>query len=234
MKQAQRIVYSRISMSPMRLRGAIVAIVVVLTPLLPCGPCCGGDRWVGCYDEKSLTHDFAERDRLPEFPEFRSSKSSGTWGPHALQYPPVIVPEGCDPVKWKRLRVLAVAKRYVGLPYEHHHVPAWQTEHGKGPGLDCSNFTSWVYNYGLGVKFTSEIKKQSDGAKAPGRRLKDGESFEPGDLLFILKKDRSEVSHVVIYVDANHIIDSHGKGVGMRPFKGWYKTHLSHARRIIE
>jgi hypothetical protein len=209
-------------------------IIVVLLSCFLISLCYSYDHDVSCYDEKSLTYDLGERDRFPEFQESLSSRSPGTWGPHAFQYPPVIVPVGCDPVKWKRLRVLAVAKRYVGLPYEHHHVPSWQPTQGKEPGLDCSNFTAWVYNYGLGVKFTSDIQKQSDGTKAPGRLLNGTESFEPGDLLFILKKDRSKVSHVVIYVDANHIVDSHGPGVRIRPFEGWYKSHFSHARRIIE
>lgn len=189
---------------------------------------------LNCYGEKALTQDLGERDRLPQSQKPLSSKLSGKWGPHAFQYPPVVVPARCDPVKWKRLRVLAVAKRYIGLPYEHHHIPGWQSIQGNGPGLDCSNFTAWVYNYGLGIRFTSDIEKQSDGPKVPGRLLNSGESFEPGDLLFILKKDRSKVSHVVIYIDENHIIDSHGPGVGIRPFKGWYKSHSSHARRIIE
>jgi hypothetical protein len=193
-----------------------------------------GDHDLNCYDEKTLTYDLGERDRLPESLKPLSSKLSGKWGPRSLQYPPVVVPAGCDPVKWKRLRVLAVAERYIGLPYKHHHVPAWQSTQRERPGLDCSNFTSWVYNYGLGTKFTSDIQKQWDGPKAPGRLLDRGEAFEPGDLLFILKEDRSKVSHVVIYIDDNHIIDSHGPGVQIRPFKGWYKSHFSHGRRIIE
>jgi hypothetical protein len=194
-----------------------------------------GARSLGnCYDEKSLTYDFAERDRLPEIRGLRSSTVSARWGPRAATYPAVIVPDGCDPVKWKRLRVVAVAKRYIGLPYRHHHVPGWKPVSGEGPGLDCSNFTSWVYNYGLGIRFSSDILAQSDGVAAPGRRLKNGESFEPGDLLFILKKDRSLVSHVVIFVDNGHIVDSHGSGVQVRPFGGWYTSHFSHARRILE
>jgi hypothetical protein len=205
-----------------------------LLSLVLISSCYGDDLYVNCYDEKSLTYDFSERDRLPEFQRSRSSQSPGKWGPHPFHYPPVAIPAGCDPVKWKRLRVLAVATRYIGLPYEHHHIPHWQPSSGAGPGLDCSNFTAWVYNYGLGVKFTSDIHEQSDGPKAPGRLLNDGEAFEPGDLLFIWKRDRSKVSHVVIYVDANHIIDSHGPGIAKRPFGGWYKSHFSHARRIIE
>jgi cell wall-associated NlpC family hydrolase len=187
-----------------------------------------------CYDEKSLTHDFAERDRLPKTQDLRSPKMSLRWGPRAFKYPTVVVPKGCDPVKWKRLRVIAVAKRYIGLPYRHHHVPDWVPVNGDGPGLDCSNFTSWVYNYGLGIRFSSDILAQSDGLRAPGRKVNSGESFEPGDLLFITKKDGSRVSHVVIFCDTDHIVDSHGSGVQVRTFEGWYKSHFSHARRIIE
>lgn len=187
-----------------------------------------------CYDEKSLTYDLAERDRFPNVLDLRTSEISSRWGPRAFRYPTVVIPEGCDPVKWKRLRVIAVAKRYIGLPYRHHHVPDWESGKGDGPGLDCSNFTSWVYNYGLGLKFSSDILAQSDGPSSPGRKLQSGESFEPGDLLFITKNDRSRVSHVVIFIDTGHIVDSHGLGVQVRAFEGWYKTHFSHARRIIE
>lgn len=192
----------------------------------------GRKAYCGCYDEASLTYDFPQRDRLFESRERVSPRSK--WGPHARRYPPVEVPPGCDPVKWQRLRVIAVAQRYIGLPYRHHHVPDWQPGTGAGPGLDCSNFTAWVYNYGLGLKFTANIHQQSEGSRAPGRRLPEGESLQPGDLLFILKRDRSQVSHVAIFIDDSHLIDDTGGGVQVRPFAGWYKTHFSHARRIIE
>ncbi len=194
----------------------------------------GEDRNDDCYSEKSLTYDFDQRDSLPELEKSPASAVSKKWGPHAYSYPAVSVPIGCDLVKWKRLRVVAVAKRYIGLPYEHHHIPSWKSVEYQTQGLDCSNFTSWVYNYGLGLKFTSDIQEQSEGPKAPGRVLNEGESFEPGDLLFILKRDRSKVSHVAIFVDGKLIIDSHGVGVEIRTFEGWYKSHFSHARRIIE
>lgn len=187
-------------------------------------------------DPSSLTADFAERDAMPES---RVSKSKwyekgrfDSWGPRAEAYPPPAIPGGCDPIQWQRARVVAVAEKYIGLPYKHHHIPAWSPE--EGPGLDCSNFTSWVYNYGLGMKFNSDVHKQADGPDAPGRRLNPGETFVPGDLLYILKNDRSEVSHVVIFIDEGHVIDSHDGSVQVREFKGWYRTHLSHARRIIE
>jgi cell wall-associated NlpC family hydrolase len=154
----------------------------------------------------------------------------------------VAPPDGCDPVAWQRARVVAVARRYLGLSYRHHHIPAWDPPAAlvgptaAGTGLDCSNFTAWVYNYGLGRRFTSNVQQQADGPLAPGRGLAPDEPFAPGDLLFILREDRSEVSHVVVYVDENAVIDSHSAygGVTEHPRTGWYLTHFSHARRIIE
>jgi hypothetical protein len=79
------------------------------------------------------------------------------------------------------------------------------------------------------------VQDQADGPKAPGRVLAPDEPFAPGDLLFILRQDRTEVSHVVLYVDENTVIDSHGTygGVTAHPRTGWYLSHYSHARRIL-
>ena len=180
--------------------------------------------------ETALTADFAQRDALADKAGTGAGRDS--WGPRAPTFPAAAAPAGCEPAAWKRDRSLAVAQHYIGLPYRHHHVPTWEGPDGKG--LDCSNFTAWVYNYGLGVRFTGNVHKQAEGFGAPGRRLGPGEAFQPGDLLFILKMNRSIVSHVVIFVDENTIIDCHGQGVALRPFAGWYRSHLSHARRIVE
>jgi hypothetical protein len=192
------------------------------------------------YDDPTVTADFAARDLLPETPvppsEWGTMKG---WGPSAATYPVVQVPPGKEPLVWKRARIIKVAEKYIGLPYRHHHIPGWDASAGFNPdkpgrGLDCSNFSAWVYNYGLGIKFTSNILRQSSGKIAPGRLLGRDEAFAPGDLLFIMKLDRSRVSHVVIYIDEEHIIDCHDTGVAVRPFEGWYRTHFSHSRRIIE
>jgi hypothetical protein len=192
---------------------------------------------------EALTADFAERDRLPEssIPESEwHAGTVGSWGPKAAHYPAVQVPTGMDPLEWKRARIVAVSKHYLGLPYQHHHIPAWTPSGpGKGgaqetAGLDCSNFTAWVYNYGLGIAINSDVGLQADGPKAPGRRLAPNEALAPGDLLFIQNRDLTKVTHVVIYIDPGHIIDDHADGVRVRTFSGWYKSSFSHARRIIE
>lgn len=188
----------------------------------------------------SVSSDFARRDALPEtelprrlwYDSGSRKKATNSWGPKAIVYPAVSPPAGVDGLEWQRQRIAAVAQKYIGLPYRHHHIPAWAPD--EGPGLDCSNFTSWVYNYGLGRKFNSDVHKQAEGENAPGRKLADGEPLLMGDLLYILKRDRSKVSHVIIYLDAERIIDSHAGSVQVRKFKGWYKSHLSHARRVIE
>jgi len=212
---------------------ALRAIVLGVSAAARCAE--GADK-----EDPSVVADFAARDALPQSTDPVSAwPTLKGWGPHAAAYPVVAVPPGQDPVAWKRARVIAVARKYIGLPYRHHHVPDWEPSgeadpHKAGKGLDCSNFSAWVYNYGLGLKFTSDIAQQADGATAPGRKLSAGEAFAPGDLLFILKGDRTCVSHVVIYIDEGHIIDSHAEGVAVRPFVGWYTSHLSHARRLLE
>lgn len=178
--------------------------------------------------QASLTADFSMRDRLPETAHPRErSPGKFDWGPKPLTYPPVEIPKGVNPIQWERDRVIAIAKKYIGLPYMHRHIPM------QG-GLDCSNFTSWVYNYGFGIRFSSNTQKQ---AQEAGRRLAPNEELEPGDLLFIWNKQKNKISHVVLYVDPNTIIDStitkKQNGVALRPFKGWYKERFAWARRIF-
>lgn len=176
----------------------------------------------------TLTADFAYRDRLPETLNPRpKGRGKWQWGPRARAYPAVLTPKNVDAVQWKRDRVVAVAKKYIGLPYKHRHIPS------QG-GLDCSNFTAWVYNYGFGIHFSSAVQKQSQTA---GRKLLPDERLEPGDLLFIWNKARTKITHVVIYVNEHTIIDSTidlaANGVALRPLKGWYVERFAFARRIF-
>jgi hypothetical protein len=151
-------------------------------------------------------------------------KHYGAWGPPARHYP---APHGVAdrPLEWQRERVIAVALRFEGYGYQHHHVPDWDPPHGwpwketavghNGKGVDCSNFAAFVYNQGFGIKPSSAIKRLAEGLEMPGpgagrhtraervelpasyaERVK---ALRTGDLLFIRNR-RGEVSHVVLWV----------------------------------
>lgn len=195
--------------------------------------------------QASLTADFAERDNMPQTDvpqEHWFDRSFDLWGPLAKQFPAPIVPNGIDPIQWKRDRIIEAAKHYQGLPYKRWedgcrgHFPA------RGCGLDCSNFAAWVYNYGLGIKFTSDVDALANGASpAAGRVLASNEPLKKGDLILL----NGRVKHVVIYIDENHVIDSTSirpEGVQVRdvrePHNKWCRPHNNPhficARRPIE
>lgn len=187
----------------------------------------------------------------------------------ALPAPAIPRGAGCDANTWKRERILATAMRYIyspdnalGLQYRHHHIPGWDppasTHAGAveenpdtdtpnepvawsaGRGLDCSNFTAWVYNYGLGIKFNGDVHQQYDGKAGPmGTRIPKDGSFAPGDLIYLHPNgSESQASHVVIYIDDQHIIDSRVSaqnvvGVQIRNRQGWYRSAVLGAWRPI-
>lgn len=174
----------------------------------------------------SVTGDFNFRDRLnqTEVPSIDwHNPVYGRFGPCPLTYPKVNLGQKMTQ-RWLQNRVIAVTSKYIGLPYRHFHFPAMG-------GLDCSNFSSWIYNYGFGIRFSSNIKRQSVEA---GRRLMPSEILQPGDLLFFFDTRRSEVVHVAIYVDQMHVIDSSDLNVQVRPIAGKYKSQFAWARRIFE
>lgn len=226
---------------------------------------------------ESLTADFSQPPRgmveeqsfEPPFARWNdpAAYSSGvTWGPKARPYPPPEIPAGVDATTWKRERLVAVARKYIGYEYQHHHVPDWQPPEdwpsqtpGRAKGLDCSNFTSWVYNYGLGMKFTSHVRKQAD---MDGLRVLQGpqdlatmrRTLVTGDLLFLRTRKGTRISHVVMWVgdlgqpaDDPLVVDSHGgsvkdsrgvaipRGIHLRPFRegSWYHESFDHALRLV-
>ncbi len=71
-----------------------------------------------------------------------------------------------------------VGQRLIGLTYQHHHIPDWnppadwpwkEVAYGRNSkGIDCSDFTSWTYNYGLGIKLPTNIKTQAEAQDVPG------------------------------------------------------------------
>lgn len=203
----------------------------------------------------SLLKDWSHRSSLPQAEVPRSEwytprMLKSLWGPMPARYPGIeetiaSLPPGTNHLHWKRDRVVAVAKHYIGIPYRHHHIPAWSPSLPEqplydGPGLDCSNFTAWVYNIGFGVLLNSDVAKQAAMEPRPGfsrhpgmRNIGAEGPFQPGDILYIANPQKTEIVHAVIYIDNEHIIDSTDGQVAIRHFTGWYRNRLSHAIRVF-
>lgn len=169
----------------------------------------------------------------------------GAWGPEPRHYPAIDHLHELPPA-WKRQRVLAVATSFIGLPYQHHHIPDWnpppdwpwkQVAYGRNSkGVDCSDFTSWCYNYGLGIKLNTSVTKQAAHDDVPGaggngtirvRVIHDDEGYDAlvtklktADLLYIMPDGSDKISHVIMWVGVHGrspdgtplIIDCTGSG----------------------
>lgn len=148
----------------------------------------------------------------------------GYWGPGMKHFN---APAGLakKSPQWSRERVIATGLRYVGYSYQHHHVPDWEPpadwprdpeqKTPVGKGVDCSNFTGFVYNLALGILPSTGIQQQSEMTEAQGpgtgrkvavKRIELPERYEDyprllltGDLLFV-KSTKGNVSHVVLWV----------------------------------
>ncbi len=182
--------------------------------------------------------------KIPHADWYRHEKPRvGPWGPLPRAYQPPAIAAGRSD-EWKRARILATALRFVGYGYRHHHVPDWDPPPGwympepggtrhDGKGVDCSNFTSFVYNQGLGIGISSDVAKQAatqtavlngSGETFAVKVIPRQDSLEawkkallPGDLVFIRPRSGEGISHVVIWVgdwgtpgDAPLVLDAHG------------------------
>ncbi len=83
------------------------------------------------------------------------------------------------------------------------------------PGVDCSDFTSWIYNYGLGIKLKTGIRQQAETVSIPGpggqgliqvQTIINDKGYDDlvkklktGDLLYI-KNNQGNISHVIMWV----------------------------------
>lgn len=138
---------------------------------------------------------FSHRNSLPQsdipYSQWYIKNWNNGWGPNSSHYP---IPSEPSP------DIVTISRYYIGLPYQHHHIPAWTTPN-PGHGLDCSNFTSWVYNYGKGRKFTSNIHRQSLMYEyEPGMiRIDNFNEIQPGDLLYFWREVEDEISHTGIF-----------------------------------
>ena len=153
------------------MKNTILALTLLLTGFIMSEPVSSQDNYQSPYrvefsyppEELYRPDEFAPRNNpreesstpFGEWYSVRTRKQYGAWGPEPRHYP------GLDnydqlPASWKRQRVLAVAVKYTGLPYQHHHIPDWdppgswpwkQVAYGRNSkGVDCSDFSSWCYN----------------------------------------------------------------------------------------
>jgi NlpC/P60 family len=153
----------------------------------------------------------------------RHERMLGAWGPRARQYPPAPELAQC-PATWMQDRVILTASRWIGYPYQHHHIPDWdppaswpwhRVAYGRNSkGIDCSNFSSFCYNYALGVKLDTGIRQQAKRreVRGPGGRgILAVETIErapynalvatllPADLLYI-RNDKGRIAHVILWL----------------------------------
>jgi cell wall-associated NlpC family hydrolase len=144
------------------------------------------------------------------------------WGPPARQYPAPRLPR--EDAEYQRERVLNVAARHIGLAYQHHHLPSWPPPAGwpwlpvvageNGPGLDCSNFSSFVFNYALGLKLPTGVGAQGRIRRLAGpggegcltaQRLQAPRAqdlvaeLQPADLLYF-HNERRAIRHVALWL----------------------------------
>ena len=124
-----------------------------------------------------------------------------------------------------RERVIAAAARFIGYGYQHHHIPDWDPpEHWpwketcvghNGRGFDCSNFTGFVYNQGLGIRLSSAVHRQAAETQASmgdetlrltriGLEDVDHQRrqalLRSGDLVYIRGREGGPITHVVLWV----------------------------------
>ncbi|MCB8875755.1 NlpC/P60 family protein [Acidisoma silvae] len=164
----------------------------------------------------------AESDQPASVWQAQNAHARGAaWGPPARQYPAPALPRDDD--AYRRERVISVAARHIGLPYQHHHLPSWQPPAGwpwlpvkagaNGTGLDCSNFTSFVFNYALGLKLPTGIGRQAETRRLPGaggaacltaQLIRDRftavvAALQPADLLYF-RNSRGKIGHVALWL----------------------------------
>ena len=195
------------------------------------------------FSQESLTGDFQESPRndiseesdSPPFADWYTVAAypSGQlpWGPLPASYPAPTIPNGADPVQWQQERVVATGLKYLGYEYQHHHVPDWNPEPynwpdwisvmvgHNGAGIDCSDFSAWNYNYGLGLQLNTAVATQASLTTVDGVSIQTiGQvtssspadystlvaSLETGDLLYIRGDSTSApgtgITHVIMWV----------------------------------
>ena len=143
------------------------------------------------------------------------------------------------PLELRQQRLLAFAQRYLGVRYEHHHLPEWDPPADwpwdpvctpvQGMGTDCSNFTGWLYNWCFGIWVDTNVDVQaaqtgistSGGTTTTVTRISKPATggyaalcaaLQPGDLCFVFTSgSTTDISHVFMW------LGSYGAGPSSTP-----------------
>jgi peptidoglycan DL-endopeptidase CwlO len=117
-------------------------------------------------------------------------------------------------VKRERTRVVAIARRELGVPY------AWGGSSRRG--FDCSGLTMFVYRH-VGIRLAHSATMQS----RCGRRVS-LHHLRPGDLLFF--GHPSYYHHVAMYIGHGRMIEAPHRGARVHICRPWGP---SAARRLL-
>ena len=155
----------------------------------------------------------------------RVRRNYGAWGPPSRHYLSPGEAVLGKSIEWKRERVIAVGLHFRGYKYQHHHIPDWDPPAGwpwkhccaghNSKGVDCSNFSAFVYNQAFGLKPTGAVGAQSTLHEFPGpgpghhhrvRHIELPDSYaetvkklRTGDLLYV-RNHTGHIAHVVLWV----------------------------------
>lgn len=201
------------------------------------------------FDQAPWNDPAAEADEPFAQWEDRHRRSRGAaWGPRARRYPAPRLPR--QDVTYQRERVLRVAARHMGLAYQHHHLPSWQPPAGwpwlpvvlghNGPGLDCSNFSAFVFNYALGLMLPTGVARQGAATQLPGpgsvgqvqaQRIEGAPptldaALQPADLLYF-RNPAGTIGHVALW------LGTVGQGPGPLLIDCSQRPHRDESGRVI-
>lgn len=103
---------------------------------------------------------------------------------------------------YKREQLVSYALQFVGGPYRYG---------GSDPrtGIDCSGFTRYVYQHGLGITLN-----HSSGSQASQGTAISASQMQPGDLLFY--GSGKSINHVAMYIGDGKIVHASTEATGIK------------------
>ena len=103
---------------------------------------------------------------------------------------------------YKREQLVSYALQFVGGPYRYG---------GSDPrnGTDCSGFTRYVYQHGLGISLN-----RSSGSQASQGTAVSASDMQPGDLLFY--GSGKGINHVAMYIGDGKIVHASTEATGIK------------------